>query len=180
LDLRHNAEWIRLTTEAKKGFAYLQGRLDGTCNNINYDCSEMWAVLQSVKAFDPSFAAAGLTQNFVRDLASIKPLQKMVPQLLNELPSYLSAVQGFAIDHADIDMFTKGVLSWWASHGSEFPTWASAAQIVFSFTPNSAGAERVFSLLKLFFGTDRDTSLADEIQATLMLKYNERQVGHSI
>ena len=103
----------------------------------------------------------------------------MVPRLLNELPAYLSAAQGFAIDHGNIDAFTKGVLNWWASHGSEFPTWASAAQVVFSFTPNSAAAERVFSLLKLFFGADRDTSLADQIQSTVMLNYNKRQVGHS-
>ena len=36
---------------------------------------------------------------------------------------------------------------------------------------------RVFSLLKIFFGDTRDTSLADVIQATLMLRYNKRVVG---
>ena len=52
-------------------------------------------------------------------------------------------------------------------------------QIVFSFTPNSAGAERVFSLLKAFFGDTRTQALADILQATLMLRYNKRSVGHS-
>ena len=75
--------------------------------------------------------------------------------------------------------FHRGGLGWWANNGTKFPTWAEAAQIVFSFTPNSAAAERVFSLLKLFFGDDRDSSLSDMIQATLMLKYNKRATGHA-
>ena len=54
-----------------------------------------------------------------------------------------------------------------------------AAQIVFLFTPNSAAAERVFSLLKLQFGHARDSALADMMQATLMLMYNERACGHA-
>ena len=45
-----------------------------------------------------------------------------------------------------------GILLFWANHGKKFPTWALAMQIVGSFTPNSAAAERVFSLLKLMFG----------------------------
>ena len=59
----------------------------------------------------------------------------------------------------------------------EFPTWALAMQIVGSFTPNSAAAERVFSLLKSLFGDMQKTSLADMIQAALMLRYNGRKVG---
>ena len=50
-------------------------------------------------------------------------------------------------------------------------------QIVGSFTPNSAAAERVFSLLKLMFGELQMRALSDLIQAALMLKYNEREVG---
>ena len=49
----------------------------------------------------------------------------------------------------------------------------------FSFTPNSAAAERVFSLLKLYFSDDRNSSLADMIQTTLMLIYNKRVIGHA-
>ena len=75
-------------------------------------------------------------------------------------------------------VFTETVLGWWANHGTKFPQWAAAAQILFSFTPNSAAAERVFSLLKIFFGDGRAGSLADMIQATLMLRYNQRPVGH--
>ena len=140
----------------------------------------MWKTLRLVRAFDPSFAHTSLTEDMTRDLKQITPLRKMVPQLLKELPDYLSAVRGFTIDHKDVHLFTKGVLEWWASNGSKFPAWAEAARTVFSFTPNSAGAERVFSLLKIFFGSERDTALADAIQSTLMLRYNKRSVGHAL
>ena len=48
-----------------------------------------------------------------------------------------------------------------------FPTWAVAARMVFSMSPNSASCERVFSLLKQMFGVDH-------MQAALMLRYNKR------
>ena len=56
------------------------------------------------------------------------------------------------------------------------PPW-DPLQIVGSFTPNSAAAERVFSLLKLMFGDTQMRALADMVQAALMLKYNARKVG---
>ena len=43
--------------------------------------------------------------------------------------------------------------------------------------PTSAASERVFSLLEAMFGKGQDASLADLIQAALMLRYNGRQVG---
>ena len=137
----------------------------------------MWEALRLLKAFDPSFASTNLTDAMTRDLVKITPLRKMGAELLKELPGYLVAAKNFVVDHKDIEVFTTSVLNWWANHGSKFPTWAKAAQIVFSFTPNSAAAERVFSLLKIFLGDTRETSLADVIQATLMLRYNKRVVG---
>ena len=72
---------------------------------------------------------------------------------------------------------TKGVLLFYKNHGAAFPTWALAMRIVGSFTPNSASAERVFSLLKCMFGDAQMSSLMDMIQAALMLKYNGRKIG---
>ena len=68
-----------------------------------------------------------------------------VPGLKRELPAYLSKCAGMAYDHEDVDKFTTDVLCFWANHGKEFPTWALAMQVVGSFTPNSAAAERVSS-----------------------------------
>jgi hypothetical protein len=38
--------------------------------------------------------------------------------------------------------------------------------------PNSAGAERVFSLLKILFESNQDTALSDYIRLPIMLRYN--------
>ena len=81
------------------------------------------------------------------------------------------------IDDSDMHIFTKGVLSWWATNGHKFPTWAKAARMVFALTPNSASAERVFSLLKLMFGNTQGRALGDYLEVALMLKYNTRKVG---
>ena len=110
-------------------------------------------------------------------LVTIPPLAEHVPALKRELPAYLTKCAGTAFDHNDVDEFTKSVLPWWANNGKEFPTWALAMQIVGSFTPNSAAAERVFSMLKLMFGDAQMSSLMDMIQAALMLKYNGRKIG---
>ena len=83
----------------------------------------------------------------------------------------VSSVPQRAPDHTDVAEFTKGVLLWWANNGKDFPTWALAMQIVGSFTPNSAAAERVFSMLKRMFGDMQMRALVDMIQAALMLNY---------
>lgn len=72
---------------------------------------------------------------------------------------------------------TDSELYLWAVNGATFSAWAEAAQIVFAFTPNSAAAERVFSMLKWMFGDLQMEALADIIQTALMLRMNGRQVG---
>ena len=66
---------------------------------------------------------------------------------------------------------------WRDADKSQFPTWALAMRIVGSWTPNSAAAERVFSLLKAMFGDEQLSALVDMIETALALKYNERKVG---
>ena len=80
-------------------------------------------------------------------------------------------------DKADVEAYTKGVLEWWRTNGSGFKEWALAARIVFAISPNSASCERVFSLLKLMFGDQQLSSLADFLRAAIMLRYNDRKVG---
>ena len=104
----------------------------------------------------------------------------MTAALLRELPAYLVATAGVVIDHTESKedhSFTNQILHWWAVNGATFPAWAEAAQIVFAFTPNSAAAERVFSMLKWMFGDLQMEALADIIQTALMLRMNGRQVG---
>ena len=53
----------------------------------------------------------------------------------------------------------------------------AAGGAVFAISPNSASCERVFALLKNLFGEEQSLSLADYVQALLMLNYNDRSVG---
>ena len=59
---------------------------------------------------------------------------------------------------------------------------ARGARIVFASSPNSASCERVFALLRNLFGELQMKSLADYVQAALMLNYNQRNrrigLGH--
>ena len=90
------------------------------------------------------------------------------------------AREGTTIDHtecSDNHAFTEGVLYWWNFHGSKFPAWAEAARIVVAFTPNSAAAERVFSMIKAMFGDQQLESMSDYIQTAIMLRANKRPVG---
>ena len=46
-----------------------------------------------------------------------------------------------------------------------------------NLSQNSAACERVFALLKDMFGEQQVSSLADYVQAALMLRYNGRKFG---
>jgi hypothetical protein len=77
-------------------------------------------------------------------------------------------------NHSDVGEFTEAVLGWWKNHGGEVGAWAIGAQIVFSLTPNSAAAERIFSQMKDMFGDKQASALADMLQAAMMLRYHKR------
>lgn len=116
----------------------------------------------------------------VDQLALVKPLADKIDALKSELPNYVAAAATVTIDYTETGedhSFTKGVLKFFKEKGSNFPAWTACAQIVFTFTPNSAAAERVFSLLKSMFAEDQLSALADYIQAAVMLRYNKREVG---
>ena len=79
----------------------------------------------------------------------------------SEVHAYLTACVGVVVDTSSLEAFTNDILLFWRRNGNKFPTWAAAARIIFAMTPNSASAERVFSLLKAMFGDARATSLSD-------------------
>ena len=107
-------------------------------------------------------------------MSNILPIANwsLLPALKQELPAYLALAASVTFDRSDISVYTDKVLTWWRNNQSEIPTWAKAARIIFAFTPNSAGCERVFSLLEALFGKERNASLADMLQGSLMLRYN--------
>lgn len=182
IDVRELDEWKRLAAAAKGGITYLRNRLTGNlpANQKNFDCSHMFSVLRAVQVFDPSWAASNLNSDSIDFLSLVVPLRDKIEGLKREQYAYLTAAASVTIDHTESKedhSFTEQVLKFFEEHGSEFPAWAEAARIIFAFTPNSAAAERVFSLLNQLFGKQQLAALGDYIQSALMLHYNEREVG---
>ena len=105
------------------------------------------------------------------DAAAVDSLQafpffkeSVLADLKSELPSYLAKA-------ADIDSGFDP-LEWWKTYNVDLPHWSAAAADVLVVQPSSAAAERIFSLLKAYFGPQQDTTLNDCIQTSLMLQYN--------
>ena len=133
-----------------------------------------------MRIFDPNFAATHATPASVDELSAVKPLLNLgfIPNLKAELPLFLAAAANApTFDRADMAAYTEGMLTWWRTNGGGLKHWAQAARIVFAISPNSASCERVFSLLKLMWGDQQMSTLADAIRASLMLRYNDRVVG---
>ena len=61
--------------------------------------------------------------------------------------------------------------------GSPPGRWRRARIVFAKISPDSASCERVFALLKNLFNEQQMSSLADYVQAALMLNYNKRCVG---
>ena len=172
-------EWQGAVDKITPAFNYIESRLTDQCT-APYHMERQHEQMRLLQAFDPSFASENpIDVAFVADFQKVPPfvVHNLIPGLQEELPKYLAAAQGFTCDRSDVKAFTSKVLAWWAKNHSKFPTWATAARITFALSPNSAASERVFSLLKLFFGEQQDASLSDAIQASLMLAFNERRLG---
>ena len=161
------------------GFEYLEARITGTCN-AQYSLVAMYELCELARVFDPNFAAAHANPALIDRMSVITPLNalNMLDGMKKELPLYLSAAANSpTFDKGSVADYTDAILGWWRAHGSLFKAWALAARIVFAISPNSASCERVFSLLERLFGDQQIRSLADLLQASLMLNYNKRVVG---
>ena len=86
--------------------------------------------------------------------------------LKGELPAYLAKAE-------DLDEKVYK-LSWWKSQETSLPNWCTVVKKNLLLQPSSAAVERVFSLLNSGFGTQQEQSFQDYIQASVMLRYNNR------
>jgi hypothetical protein len=73
-------------------------------------------ICEFVQLFDPSYVAErSLTIDLVARLAEIKPFGErpdLMARLQHDLPTYITAANGFSVDHGDVGDFTKGIPSW--------------------------------------------------------------------
>ena len=174
LRIHDSPEWLKYCGFASGGFTYLENRVTNNCPAAYHygDSYQMWSL---ARMFNPSHAAQHLAPDGVDALADIKPLgyHNLIEGLKSEVHAYLTACVGVVVDTTSMEAFTNSILLFWRRNGPKFPTWAVAARIMFAMTPNSASAERVFSLLKAMFGDARACSLSDLLEGSLMLKFNK-------
>ena len=66
------------------------------------------------------------------------------------------------------------LLGFWRAHEAAVPAFAYVLRAVLANVPNSIPPERVFSILNNTFDDDQDRALADYIELSLQLQFNER------
>lgn len=181
LVLKDHAQRAQIIATLVEAFNYLEDRITGTCHVSQYSCAHMYEVCKTAQLFNPVFAVAHLTARSVELMYhTIRPVTTHVDleALKAEIPAFLTAAAEVeSMDVSDVDAFTQQVLKFWRSTSkTALKEWRKAAVIVFSMSPNSAACERVFSLLDSMFGDQQMNTLADTIQAALMMRYNGRPV----
>jgi hypothetical protein len=147
----------------------------GTCQHV-CSCVHSYEICELLQLFDPSFIEENdITAAQVARLEVIVPFGArpiLMAELQRDVHLYVAASAGFTSDHGDVGDFTAGILTWWKNHATEVGAWSEAAVIAFAMAPNSAGAERAFSMLKTLPGSNQDSALADFIRGSMMLHYN--------
>ena len=132
----------------------------------------------SLKIHLIAFKASRLTNStMIRNLntdASSADLLKSFPFISAEEICYLKAeLPAYLAKAEDLDD-TIDKLSWWKSQETSLPNWCAVVKKILLVQPSSAAVERVFSLLISGFGHQQEQSLQDYIQASVMLRYNNR------
>jgi hypothetical protein len=102
----------------------------------------------------------------------------LLGRMRREIPEYqtvLGILDVSIFNHNKPREFTRQVLDWWRAHRNDLEAWSEAARIIFAMKPTSASTERVFSMLKCAFPSNRNGAAMDMIQASLMVKFNSDQ-----
>lgn len=171
---------MEITNMIHAGYTYLEDRLTGNCQ-ANYSHVANFELFKLVRVFDPVMAnQLGVDAEYIDSMQSIECLaaNNVLVGMKEELPQYIVAIQDAPIImRDDIGAYTEKVLKWWRDHGTKFPSWSLAARIIFALSPNSAGCERVFSMLKFMFSDDQESLRSDALEVGLKLRYNKRNVG---
>eukprot|EP01043_Picozoa_sp_COSAG02_P020195 COSAG02_NODE_990_length_15413_cov_24.707457_5_plen_753_part_00 len=180
LNVDANPERVAAIAGVMPAFEYLESRL--TLQG-QYYFANVWSMMKAVRMFDPVRAV-----QLNLDASCIDIVAAEVPTIGNnldiavmktEFPTFLTAaatVDAETFDHNSMNTFTSSVLRFWRLRRKDFPELAKAARMCFSISASSAPSERVFSLMKRFFGkySGRDRALADQVAASLKLSYNRR------
>ena len=67
----------------------------------------------------------------------------------------------------------EDILPWWYAHKDTLPSWRNIVEQAVQMHPNSAAAERCFSMYKCMFSEQQESLLEDYKETALMMRYNE-------
>ena len=100
---------------------------------------------------------------------SISPFlnsDRIIAGLIAELPEYVAAAQDVVV--------TTERRKRWCQHVERLPHWSAEVKQVLLAQPSTAAAERAFSLLSAAVSDQLGRALAGNLQANVMLQYNNR------
>lgn len=184
LDIRGRSEWEAAHESLAAAFQYLEDRLtDAPTVDQPYRLGRVHSVCSALRVFNPAFirqqAELQCANDLIERLRDIPWVcEDTVVQMRAELPALLVAVNESALDFSlsSINDFTHNVLLFWRTV-KHCGSWRHEARRAFCLTPNSAASERVFSVLKAMFDDSQSHSLSDYIEGSVMLAFNERELG---
>jgi len=162
-----------------RAIKYFFCRLDGdekTRKLVNF--------YRAARIFDPCYAktvGTGMAKNLINDLEQFRPIEdkRLSKTLLRSFARFKN--KAISIDnnsdsvnilqwHYDICRFTC------ESDTDDLWAWYETCKLVVLVVPSSGALERVFSLLKEYWGIQQTHSLSDNIMLSLYLSYNKRHV----
>ena len=92
-----------------------------------------------------------------------------IASLVDELPCYLAKADG-------VQMTSESdKIAWWSSNSETLPHWSAVVKKVLLVQPNSAAAERVFSVMESLFNGQHDSAVEETVEASVMLSFNGSQ-----
>ena len=66
------------------------------------------------------------------------------------------------------------IKAWWVSQRGRLPGFFMILRAILTHTPNSAAAERLFSILNNSFGSKQTSARADYIEFSVIKQFNEQ------
>ena len=169
-------EWLEL------GKYNVQGCFEYFSRTILRTLAPQMMLYKAARLCNPlSMLALQFSPATVRELLEDKALQAFAPllkkfdvdALITQLPAYKAAVAGLA--DRDPAFSVEHIMEFWRMRLTDAPEWCLLVQYMATLHPASAGAERVFSLMKASFGKRQTDALEDYVSGSVMLQYNKRE-----
>ena len=120
---------------------------------------------KAARLFNSHYLNKVKPQNVALNSLSVLPFvtEPILAQLKEEYPLYAAAAEDVSTDCE--------IVTFWNLYAYSIPVWKENAAKVLLLQPSSAAAERVFSILKNFFGDQQLSTLEDYLKASLILQY---------